>query len=107
MSTNGLISFGTSFTNSDPVLFPSTIGSIASKYIVAPFWADFDTTSGGNVYWWIEESSTSAASVGYVSNFIRQQYGDDDFSATWMLVGSWEDVQGSENVCLYTNILTL
>ena len=91
MSTNGLISFGRIVSNSDPVLFPSTAAIIAQSYIVAPFWADFDTTTGGSVTWWIEEASSSAA-IGAVSEFIQQEYGSADFSATWMLVAYWEDI---------------
>lgn len=97
MSTNGLVSFGRSVDVSDPVLFPSDSAIIAHSYIVAPYWADFDTTTGGSVSWWIEEASVA---VGYVSNFIQIQFGDEDFTATWMLVAYWEDVQASDTVSL-------
>ena len=58
---------------------------------MAPFWADFDTTEEGVVSYWIDEAATSVA-PGIVSNFIQTEYGDDSFSATWMLVAHW-DVQ--------------
>lgn len=98
MSTNGLISFGRSVSSSNPVLFPSTTAIIARSYIVAPFWADFDTTIGGSVSWWTETSDS--ISVGAVSNFITQQQQYGDFSGTWMLVASWEDMQPSVAVSL-------
>lgn len=95
MSTNGLVSFGRSVTVSDPVLFPGSSAIIAHSYIVAPYWADFDTTSDGSVSWWIEEASIS---VQFVSNFIQSQFGDEGFTATWMLVAYWEDVQAADTV---------
>ena len=92
VSTNGLISFGREVSNSNPVLFPSTTAIVAQSYILAPFWADFDTTEGGSVSWWIEQAESSV-SIGYASNFIQNEYGDGDFSATWMLAANWEDLQ--------------
>lgn len=65
---------------------------------MAPFWADFDTTIGGSVSWWTETSDS--ISVGAVSNFITQQQQYGDFSGTWMLVASWEDMQPSVAVSL-------
>jgi hypothetical protein len=91
VSTNGLISFGREVSNSNPVLFPSTTAIVARSYIVAPFWADFDTTTGGQVSWWIETGSS--IQVLTASSFIQQQYGDEDFSATWMLGAFWENLQ--------------
>lgn len=36
-----------------------------------------------------------------VDSFIREEYGDADYTGTWMLVAFWENVQPSEldNVC--------
>lgn len=96
MSTNGLVSFGRSVTVSDPVLFPGSSAIIAHSYIVAPYWADFDTTSDGSVSWWIEEEDS--VSLGLVTDFIQSQFGDEDFTATWMLVANWEDVQAADTV---------
>ena len=78
-------------SNSNPVLFPSTTAIVAQSYIVAPFWADFDSTDEGSVSYWIEEAGTSV-SIGIASQFIQIEYGDEDFSATWMLVAYWEDL---------------
>ena len=58
---------------------------------MTPFWADLDTTDGGEVSWWIEEA-VSSVSPGIVSDFIQAEYGDDDFSATWILVAHWNDI---------------
>lgn len=108
MSTNGLVSFGRSVTVSDPVLFPGSSAIIAHSYIVAPYWADFDTTSDGSVSWWIEEDSTS---VEFVSTVIQSQFEDEDFIGTWMLVAYWEDVPAADTVShcwgigVYTSML--
>ena len=91
VSTNGLISFGREVSNSNPVLFPSTTTIVARSYIVAPFWADFDTTTGGQVSWWIQTGSS--IQVLTASSFIQLQYGDEDFTATWMLGAYWENLQ--------------
>lgn len=57
---------------------------------MAPFWADFDTSNdGGTVSWWIVESGDSLTAV---SEFIRDEYGNDNFEATWMLVADWDIV---------------
>lgn len=97
MSTNGLVSFGRIVDNFDPVLFPSNLAIIANSYIVAPYWANFDTTSSGRVSWWIEESSMSIL-VPTVSDFIQNQFGDGDFTGTWMLIAYWEGVQAADTV---------
>ena len=91
MSTNGLISFGREVTNSDAVLFPSDTTQVSESYILAPFWADFNTNTGGSVFWWIEEAPSSSHVIP-VTTFIQEEYGDSDFSATWVLVASWEDL---------------
>ena len=95
MSTNGLISFGRSVSISSPTLFPSTDETIFWSYIVAPFWANFDTTLGGSVKWEIHQSSSSA-NVMQVSHFIQSQYEVAGFIGSWMLVGSWENMQPSD-----------
>ena len=90
-----MVSFGRSVTVSDPVLFPGSTSIIAHSYIVAPYWANFDTTSDGSVSWWIEEDPIY---VLFVSTFIQSQFGDEDFFGTWMLVAYWEDVQAADTV---------
>ena len=61
---------------------------------MAPFWANFDTTLGGSVKWEIHQSSSSA-DVIHVSNFIQSQHGVVGFIGSWMLVGSWENMNVS------------
>lgn len=101
MSTNGLISFGREVTASNAELFPSSSNVVSQSYILAPFWADFDTTSDGSVLWWID-----SIYVDFISEFIQEEYGDAAFSATWMLIATWS-VQvslGVVEVFLHTTI---
>ena len=59
------------------------------RYVVAPFWADIDTTYGGHVlYQTYTTGSYELRQVScFVSNMMRVA-----FSGSWMLVAEWEDV---------------
>ena len=96
-----MITFGSFLLNSEPELFPTTDADTFWTFLVAPFWADFDTTLGGTVSWEIHDSENSPDLLIQVDNFIRDEYGDADYTGTWMLVAFWENVQPSEleNVC--------
>ena len=54
ISTNGVISFQSEFTNFLISSFPSS-----SVPLIAPLWADFDFRSRGNVFYRIAEDETS------------------------------------------------
>ena len=64
--------------------------------MIAPFWANFDTTMGGAVSWELHDSSNSPLLVQTVDSFIEVEYGDQNFEGSWMLVVFWENVQPSE-----------
>ena len=108
VSTNGLITFGSFRLNSEPERFPTADADTFWTFIVAPFWADFDTTVGGTVLWEIHNSTNSLDLLMQVDNFIRDEYGDADYTGTWMLVAFWENVQPSEldNVCAIGIVFT-
>lgn len=103
VSTNGLISFGEGSSNADPELFPTSTPDVFWSYIIAPFWADFSTTTGGLVSWEIHNTSLSSDLIAQVNQLIQVEYGDEDFSGTWMMVGFWEDIPSStqQSVSLY------
>ena len=103
VSTNGLISFGRSFSGSEPALFPTSSSDTFWRYLVAPFWADFNTTFGGIISYEIHNSSFSSDLLNNVSQLIQMEYRDVDFNGDWMLVGYWEDLNSpfSEEIVSY------
>ena len=58
---------------------------------MAPFWSDVDTTVNGTVYWEVH-SDLSASMLDDVSELVRSQQPDTQFSGTWMLIATWKDV---------------
>ena len=91
--SNGAISFGQAFLNSNPEVFPSSSGEVFWSYLAAPFWADISTTQSGSVSWEIHENLESPDLLAQVDNLIQQEYGDMNFNGLWMLIGFWENVQ--------------
>ena len=88
VSSNGLISFGSSFTAFFPQTFP------ISNNVVAPYWDDTDTRIKGIVRFDVITSShlTLSCLLELTNDFIREQYIDADFKASWLLVARWIDV---------------
>lgn len=95
VNTNGYISFGRPLIQGPPEGFPPESVDAFWTYMVAPFWADFDTTMAGNVSWEVHNSDNSLALVRSVDAFIAVEGGDASFESSWMLVGFWENVQPS------------
>ena len=106
METNGYISFGRRFSLPVPVLFPSTSPDVFWSYIVAPFWADLQTTLGGSVSWEILDIAYTPEVFDQVNVFIKN-IKDVNFNGTWMLVAFWENVgQYVSNLkCIMLNVL--
>jgi len=71
----------------NPILFPGHTTNYT--YLVAPFWADHDTRPSGQVSYEVHQSN---ALTSCVSQFISQQH-MSNFTATWMLIAEWEDIQ--------------
>lgn len=92
MSANGLVSFGRPYTGRNPVLFPSTSSDVFWRYIAAAFWADFHTVRGGSVSWEVHNTTKSQDLLDQVDNLIQVEYGDTNFTGSWMLVSYWENV---------------
>ena len=105
VSTNGAISFGQAFLNSNPEVFPSSSGEVFWSYLAAPFWADISTTQSGSVSWEIHENLESPDLLAQVDNLIQQEYGDLNFNGLWMLIGFWENVQFTDQQDTVNNAL--
>ena len=88
VSSNGLISFGTSFTSFIPQTFPIFVN------VVAPYWDDTDTRIKGVVRFDVITPShpTLSCLLELASDLIREEYVDVDFKASWLLVARWIDV---------------
>ena len=85
-STNGLISFDTSFTSFSHQPFPGFVGT---RYLVAPYWDDADTSGGnGQIYYEVHESGHYINQVNSYLNTVRPSR----FEGTWMLVITWDGI---------------
>lgn len=93
VSTNGLISFGRNFSESTPDIFPPSTPDTFWRYIVAPFWADFNTMMNGSVSYDIYTMENSSDLLNNVNTLIQIEHGDSFFNGEWMLVAYWEDIQ--------------
>ena len=85
VTANGFLSFGRRASYFNPVLFPE---SSSYNYLVAPFWADHDIRSSGQISYEVHSSYT--ALLSYVSTYISQQM-DTNFTGSWMLVADWNE----------------
>lgn len=95
MHTDGYITFGMQLITSEPDVLPSDDVDTFWTYLIAPFWADFDTSLGGTVSYEIHDSFISPNLVERVDSFIANEYGDSDFVGDWMFIAFWENVQPS------------
>lgn len=77
--------------NFPPEFFPSAVPEIYWSYILAPFWADLDTTENGSVSWELHTIEQSPQLLDQVNVFLQTIEGVN-FTGTWMLVAFWEDL---------------
>ncbi|XP_028513868.1 sushi, nidogen and EGF-like domain-containing protein 1 [Exaiptasia diaphana] len=90
VTINGLISFQKLFVSFKPKPFP-----LRGRAIIAPFWADVDTTKGGAI-WYRQNTTTHLLEVASLD--VRKAFPDfQRFSAIWMFVATWEKVPFFEN----------
>ena len=92
ISSNGLLSFGTSFANYFPFLFPLT-----TAVVIAPFWDDIRLTNTGIVEYGIVTSASNTNIVDEVETFLELNQ-NVELDLNWVLVAKWV------NVCPYGNI---
>ena len=79
-------------TSSSSQPFPTASADIFWSFIAAPFWSDVNILENGSVYWEVLGQGGSAATLSDVSNLIRSQYNEVQFSGTSMVVATWQDV---------------
>lgn len=86
MNTNGVISFLQGVSTFTPDPFP--IANDAR--MIAPFWADIDTTRGGTV--WYRET-TDAVLLDRATDEVRNNYPNFfRFKASWVFIATWDRV---------------
>lgn len=86
VNTNGVISFGASEANysSDP--FP-----IDGSKLIAPFWADVDTSSGSGQVWY--RSTNDSALLEQVMMEIQEDFEEhQSFVPTTLFIVTWDEV---------------
>ena len=94
----------------EPETFPATSADVFWTFLIAPFWGNLSSTTGGLVSWEIHTSSMSPDLFDLVNAFIEDESGDSQFNGTWMFISFWEDVLASETssyVGVTTNTVVL
>lgn len=86
VNTNGVISFLDQVSQFTPDSFP--LGD--NRRLVAPFWADVDTTVAGEVFYreTTDQSLLQQASEDVRANFLDHR----KFKATWLFIATWHEV---------------
>lgn len=95
VASNGIISFGSAFTNFDATLFPNPNNQgIFNSFIVAPYWSDIDARVFGEIWYEthvVGQSTVSNSLLDRVSSLVRSEQNHPTFQGTWMLVATWND----------------
>lgn len=104
MNTNGLLSFGSPYTEYSNQDFPGS-GDTRLLYLVAPFWDDIDISRDqiGQISYEIHQSGYY---LDQVNDFLQRKR-PSTFSGTWMFVAYWDSVRpfpGSSNSVVSHNI---
>ena len=88
MNTNGVLSFGWSYTRTS--YGRSNFSFVSSPPIIAPFWDDVDITKGGSIYYRQDNTSSIADQV---QQDIYDQFPDVDFFyPSLVFVATWDRV---------------
>lgn len=86
VNTNGVISFTTSVSQYTPDRFP--LGD--NRRLVAPFWADVDTTVAGKVIY--RETSVQGLLQRATDDITKIYVHCKNFRAGWLLIATWYEV---------------
>ena len=87
MNTNGVLSFGSSYTSPASSSFNFT----SSPPIIAPFWDDVDITKGGTIYYRQDSNSTITE---LVQRAIASEFPEAaSFQPSLVFVATWDRVQ--------------
>ena len=109
MNTNGVISFIQTVSTYTPDPFPLA----NDARMIAPFWADIDTTRGGTV--WYRET-TDKQLLDRATDEVRAYFPKFmKFRASWIFIATWDHVAFygcsedgcSKVMCLYQNIVSV
>ena len=96
MSSNGVLSFGNSFYDYYPQIFPYMYGDYP---LIAPYWTDIDLRGGvGDVRYTVYTTESGSSYIDEVNKFLDNTE-NGTFTATMILVAQWIDVcpYGNEN----------
>ena len=85
VSTNGLLSLNTTSSSFTPEKFPT------DDPIIAPFWADADTTCNGSVYY-TNSSITNVSLLNRAADIINTAFTDANFVPQQLYVITWFEV---------------
>ena len=85
MNINGALSFTNPISQYTPEPFPTN----AAKEIIAPFWADVDTTGTGNILY---RETTDADLLQRADNDIRRAFSAITFSSKYLFIATWDHV---------------
>ena len=88
IGTNGVFSFGYRETG-----YWHRINN-PSRFYAAPFWGDVDISDGGDIFY--EIHTAPSLLIDQVSSLVSFREGIE-FSATWMIVAYWREVQQFSN----------
>lgn len=95
MSDNGIVSFDLPFLFYIPTPLPTSSSVIRKKFFVAPYWADVDLRSEGDVrYQTFEitsEDEEETQQLQAVNDYISAEE-NIDFTGIWMLLVEWDGV---------------
>lgn len=94
VNTNGVISFSKEVSTFTPNSFP--LGN--DWRMVAPFWADVDTTRGGVV--WYRESKDAGLLARATTDVRKAVLNQPRFTASWLFIATWDNVAffGSQGI---------
>ena len=85
MNTNGAISFTAAISQYTPDPFPTN----TSREIIAPFWADVDTTGTGSISY---RETTNADLLQRANSDIRKAFPTILFSSHYLFIATWDHV---------------
>ena len=93
VSTNGVVSFGSHFSNYNSRHFPLSTGD----KLIAPFWDNSNVRNGGQVLFRLSDNQTLLNQVGSTINDALEF----DFTPTMLFIVTWSGLPeygGSQNI---------
>lgn len=106
VNTNGVVSFLQNVVQYTPDSFP--LGN--DRRMIAPFWADVDTTTNGTV-WYRETTDFNLLreATDEVGRVFAVDFKFNPFRAEWMLIATWDRVPfyNAHGANVITNVSTV